>query len=321
MVAVALTVTGIAVAATRGSGVIHSCYSTRTGAIRIVKDANCRPGEKPLAWNRRGPTGARGARGFKGAAGARGVTGPGGATGPFGATGPLGPTGITGVAGATGPVGSTGITGATGATGATGGDGKPGEAGSTGATGATGGDGKPGQNGTTGPTGPKGATGASGPIGSTGRTGTTGSTGSTGPSTIVQSGIVQADGAGLTPDQTLASSGTLTLVGRCVATPLQVTAELVLKNTSGSAVALWDGSTAATSSGNTIAAGGEAVTSQTPAVSGFSGEAIAQTVFSALSTDGSHLSVQAWAAAGPGLVPIPHDCEYDATELQGAPGS
>lgn len=110
------------------SGVIHACRNTQPslgtlGAVRVVDtDAGqaCRPGEVPLVWNQKGPTGARGPTGAKGATGAKGVTGGRGPTGAKGATGGRGPTGAKGSTGAKGPTGTRGPTGPKGATGPTG---------------------------------------------------------------------------------------------------------------------------------------------------------------------------------------------------------
>jgi hypothetical protein len=93
----ALSVSGVAYAATTSNNVVHSCYATTGGAVRI--SSTCTSKEKALAWNIQGPQGLQGPRGDtgpKGATGARGATGPKGATG---ATGGAGPQGIPGAAG------------------------------------------------------------------------------------------------------------------------------------------------------------------------------------------------------------------------------
>ena len=78
-------------------GVIHSCYSRANGALRVVNaHARCRPHQRALNFNRRGPTG------------------------PRGLTGPAGPIGLTGAAGKTGAKGAAGKAGAAGKTGAAG---------------------------------------------------------------------------------------------------------------------------------------------------------------------------------------------------------
>ena len=79
------------------NGVIHSCFSRHTGALRVVNaGARCRRQERALNFNQQGPVG------------------------PSGLTGPAGPVGLTGAAGKTGKTGATGKTGPAGATGATG---------------------------------------------------------------------------------------------------------------------------------------------------------------------------------------------------------
>lgn len=206
--------------------------------------------------------------------------------------GPTGPRGATGARGAAG-TGTTGPKGATGATGA-------------GATGAT---------------GPTGGTGSKGTTGGTGGTGATGSTGNTGPSTISQSGVQTAIISG--PDVVLATAGTLQLDGRCISGGgTTAIAELVLKNTSSTAAAQWDNSTGtAGTDGSPVPSSGEVLPSRTNADDIVTGRGIAETVLSALSSDGSHMAAQAWAAAGGALVGLTANCKFAATELQGAAGS
>ena len=119
------------------AGVIHGCYKTQNGQLRVIDTATdqCGPSETAISWSQTGPQGPQGPKGDTGATGPKGDTG---------ATGATGPTGATGATGATGPKGDTGATGATGPTGA------------TGATGATG---PKGDTGDTGPAGPPGPTG------------------------------------------------------------------------------------------------------------------------------------------------------------------
>lgn len=99
---------GLAVAGIPGpDGVIKSCYTKSTGAIKIIdSEASCKSGETTLTWNQKGakgdvgPVGPAGPKGDSGAPGPEGPAGPAGqdgATGPTGATGPAGPAG--GVAG------------------------------------------------------------------------------------------------------------------------------------------------------------------------------------------------------------------------------
>ena len=115
--------------------VIHGCYNTTTGQLRVLTSAKttaahgstsktnvCKPGETPLHWNLTGPQGRTGS---PGAAGATGLTGADGAASTV-----AGPTGATGGIGLTGAAGATGLTGADGAASTI--------AGPTGATGATG---------------------------------------------------------------------------------------------------------------------------------------------------------------------------------------
>ena len=66
------------------NGVIHGCYVTSSGTIRIIDDAvtTCRPSETAVQWN---------------------ISGPIGPQGPAGAQGPHGETGATGLQGPVGP--------------------------------------------------------------------------------------------------------------------------------------------------------------------------------------------------------------------------
>ena len=60
----ALAVAGIAWADIPDSAVIHGCYKTVGGSLRVI-DASlgeaCKSGEKSLPWNQTGPTGTSGA--------------------------------------------------------------------------------------------------------------------------------------------------------------------------------------------------------------------------------------------------------------------
>ncbi|MDX6684838.1 MAG: hypothetical protein QOF86_966 [Baekduia sp.] len=93
-------------------GTIHGCYATSGGGLRVVAAGHaCTKHEKTLAWNEKGPAGARGATGATGAAGPQGTAGPqgpAGPEGPAGAAGSQGPAGSDGAAGATGPAGPQG---------------------------------------------------------------------------------------------------------------------------------------------------------------------------------------------------------------------
>ena len=67
-----------------GTGVISGCYSTVTGAVKVIdaqSGQSCGLLQKPLNWNQTGPVGPQGPVG---------ATGP---QGPVGATGPQGPSG------------------------------------------------------------------------------------------------------------------------------------------------------------------------------------------------------------------------------------
>ena len=77
---VVLSGAGMAVASIPDQGgVIHACYNTAFGSLRVVDDpATCKAGETAIAWNRVGPEG------------------PAGPSGPVGATGPQGPAGPAG---------------------------------------------------------------------------------------------------------------------------------------------------------------------------------------------------------------------------------
>lgn len=146
--------------------------------------------------------------------------------------------------------------------------------------------------------------------------------GPAGPTTIRQSGLraMKIDA----PEVTLARAGTLRLVARCLTyVPGNARALLVLENTSSSATAQWDSSTASTgyTDGSTMAPGDEALVVRTDDQGTTSGQGLAQAVVSAFSADKSHLAVQAFAAAGGSLVGTTNNCEFAATETQGAPGS
>jgi hypothetical protein len=124
-------------------GVIHACYHTGNGGIRVVNDdTECSSGESPLDWYQVGATGGQGPQGPAGPAGADGPQGPQGqqglpgAAGADGAQGPQGPPGADGADGAQGPQGPAGVDGANGADGAPGPQGPQGPQGPAGADGA-----------------------------------------------------------------------------------------------------------------------------------------------------------------------------------------
>jgi hypothetical protein len=109
----ALVGAGIAYAAIPdSSGVIHGCYATKNGALRVIDSAaKCATGEVALNWNQQGPkgdTGATGPQGPKGDPGATGAQGPKGDAGPAGPQGAAGPAGAQGAKGDTGPAGPQG---------------------------------------------------------------------------------------------------------------------------------------------------------------------------------------------------------------------
>jgi Collagen triple helix repeat (20 copies) len=114
-------------------GVIHACYHTANGGLRIVTDGTeCTGSEQELTWFQTG------------------------APGSIGATGPDGPQG---------PIGPQGLAGADGADGADGAAGPAGPAGPQGPAGADGADGADGAAGPAGPAGPMGPAGPQGPAG------------------------------------------------------------------------------------------------------------------------------------------------------------
>jgi hypothetical protein len=136
-------------------GVIHGCYSTKTGALRVINSdsTHCKSGERSMTWNQRGPTGA------PGDTGPQGVNGDTGAQGEQGIQGEIGPVGPRGDDGAIGPQGEQGIAGPQGEQGDTGPVGPPGEQGGTGPVGPQG------ERGPAGQQGPKGDVGPQGPAG------------------------------------------------------------------------------------------------------------------------------------------------------------
>lgn len=90
VVALLATAGGVAYATIPdGAGVIHACYRTDSGAVRLIDaaDQKCLDGEAAVDWNVRGPVGPAGADGSAGPAG------PAGSQGPAGPQGPPGPAG------------------------------------------------------------------------------------------------------------------------------------------------------------------------------------------------------------------------------------
>ena len=76
------------------NGVIYGCVETHGSKQTLgdLKLANCHKGFKAIAWNIRGPKGARGV-GTPGPRGPQGLQGPQGSAGPAGPAGPSGPAG------------------------------------------------------------------------------------------------------------------------------------------------------------------------------------------------------------------------------------
>jgi hypothetical protein len=89
-----VTATFAAAAIPDDDGTIHACRMLKNGKLRVVADPDsCRPKERRLSWNIRGPKGDAGPAGV---AGAQGATGEPGAAGPPGPPGPQGPKGDPG---------------------------------------------------------------------------------------------------------------------------------------------------------------------------------------------------------------------------------
>ena len=58
-------------------GVIHACFKTKTGALRVIPaGAKCSKRERAVSWNQQGQTGKAGPRGTPGQPGAAGGPGP-----------------------------------------------------------------------------------------------------------------------------------------------------------------------------------------------------------------------------------------------------
>src|SRR6185436_9372952 len=97
----ALAAGSLAWAAAPGGPAIHSCVSTKTGALRVgkapAKTMKCGKKERALTWSRQGPAGIAGPAGPAGPAGATGATGAKGSTGPAGPAGPKGAAGLAGI--------------------------------------------------------------------------------------------------------------------------------------------------------------------------------------------------------------------------------
>src|SRR6476620_3212886 len=78
-------------------GVIHGCYNTTNGQLRVTDDdANCKSPETAIQWNQTGPQGIQGPQGVKGDTGAQGPAGQDGVNGLNGTDGNDGTNGIDG---------------------------------------------------------------------------------------------------------------------------------------------------------------------------------------------------------------------------------
>ena len=93
--------------------VIYGCAQENNGQLRIVQSPNeCRPSERAVSWNLRGPAGPAGPQGLpgpQGPPGDPGTIGPAGLKGEKGepgAPGPIGPQGPQGIQGQPGPPGA-----------------------------------------------------------------------------------------------------------------------------------------------------------------------------------------------------------------------
>jgi hypothetical protein len=85
-----------------GNRVITGCYKKKGGDLRVIdveKEPKCRPSERRLPWNQKGPKGDQGPPGPQGPPGSQGPPGAQGAPGPQGPTGPQGQPGAPGPSG------------------------------------------------------------------------------------------------------------------------------------------------------------------------------------------------------------------------------
>lgn len=86
LLAIMTALSGVAYAANnRTASVIHACYSTSTGNLRIA--SSCERTEAAISWNEEGPVGPAGQAGPGGPRGEDGPPGPAGRRGPAGARG------------------------------------------------------------------------------------------------------------------------------------------------------------------------------------------------------------------------------------------
>jgi len=89
-------------------GVIHACYATNGGSVKIIdtaKDKGCSGGWTPITWNQTGPVGPKGDPGTPGAKGDPGTPGAKGDPGTPGAKGDPGPAGTARAYGSINPAG------------------------------------------------------------------------------------------------------------------------------------------------------------------------------------------------------------------------
>src|SRR4051794_16006331 len=87
-------------------GVIHGCYNTNNGQLRVVDAAtSCKNPETAIQWSQTGPQGPQGIQGPRGEQGVKGDTG---AQGPAGKDGANGIDGRTVLSGASEPDASVG---------------------------------------------------------------------------------------------------------------------------------------------------------------------------------------------------------------------
>jgi hypothetical protein len=169
-VAIASVVSVVSIAS-RGGGVLHGCYSTTTGALRVINPSarqSCKAGERAIQWNAAGitwrgswnqtitysvhdavvyggssylaiaagadrpPAISPRAWSVLAASGAGGPAGPGGSNGGAGPAGPSGPAGSLGPSGPAGSLGPSGPAGSLGPSGPAGSLGPSGPAGPSG---------------------------------------------------------------------------------------------------------------------------------------------------------------------------------------------
>jgi hypothetical protein len=69
---------GIAYATIPDGNLIHGCYKTENGQLRVIDSGNCGPSETALTWSQTGEAGPPGQSGPTGSTGAAGPPGPSG---------------------------------------------------------------------------------------------------------------------------------------------------------------------------------------------------------------------------------------------------